>query len=208
MTWGFTIIWFQSSQPSPGGGNARAEQESPGGVMHQFLLLQGWEPNWLLMLGPFSGVWLICSVAFVVLGRNSAWSWVELQAQTLINTGTPREPLGVVQTQPRWEPKGFLLQGWCPVLNGTGKQIPEAIPDLCSVQKVQSLRNCIRKCPLCQHDKAKEPHKDWELLLVATPGKKKIKPFYPRDGEKPLKVIRNHEQSNIRPLFVYNSAFL
>lgn len=82
--------------------------------------------------------------------------------------------------QPRWEPKGL-----CPMLSGTGKQIREVIPDLCSVQRVQSLRNCIRKCPLCQHDKAKEPHKDWELLVVASPGKKKFNLFIPGMGRSP-----------------------
>lgn len=54
---------------------------------------------------------------------------MELQAQALIDTGTPRELLGVVETPGKVGIKGFLPQGLCPVLSGTGKRIPEAIPD-------------------------------------------------------------------------------
>lgn len=119
-TWGFGILWFQPSEPSPEWGNGRRSPQV-GFCPHSWsyrdenpadagTFLRGFDPFVVLHLH--------------FLGGNSAWSWVELQAQALMDTRTPREPLGVVESPAKVGSKGFLPQGLCPVLHGTGSEFP------------------------------------------------------------------------------------
>lgn len=125
-----------------------------------------------------SGLSLLCSGAFVFLGGNSAWSWVELKTQALISTGT----FGSGGNPRQGGNQGVPAPGVVSCALGPGKWIPKAIPEFLFCAKSQQLQ---QEMPLCQHDKAKEPSKDWELLLVTTPGRKKLNLFIPRIGRKP-----------------------
>lgn len=106
--------------------------------------------------------------------------------------------------QARWEARGS-----CPrdCVLGQGREFPRHCQTFVLCKEKANSQKLHQEMPLCQHDKAKEPTKDSEVLTVTTPGKKKLNFFIPGMGRHPQESSGS-DQSDSRTIFDCNSAFL
>lgn len=143
------------------------------------------------------------------------------QGKALINLSFSGEHVNVLQCCSPWnstEVETHPVPAWgvLRLLSGTGKRA-EGEPDLCSVPKrVQSLRRdkLRQEILLFVSVTGQTSHARINSCLLGTrtnniAKEKKIKrSYFPRNGEKSLKVTRNCDRHDIRNFFLYNSVFI